>query len=308
MKKVFVVLNPVAGQSEPDILRDKLQEYADHIGWSVHLHEMNGEERLDEVLGGAREQGFDLFVAAGGDGTVAGVAGALAGTGVPFAILPVGTGNVLARDLGVPLEVDDALRLIFEEHVLKKVDAGRSGDQLFILNLSAGASARVMRDVQPEEKRRFGFLAYAWQGIQKLFGAQLRTFTLVVDGQEYRQRATEVLVMNSNSIGSPNITLGADVQMDDGQIEVYLVRTRTLGDYLNLIWNAIIMNKRRAPTFRRLVARDCVSITADRSLPVQADGEFIGHTPVAVQIMPGAVTVVVPPAVEGEDRAGIEGS
>ncbi len=294
MRKAFVVLNPAAGHSEPDTLRSMIDRVARQSGWQCHLHEMEKNEPLDRVLAAARAEGYELFVAAGGDGTVSAVAAGLVGSGLPLGIVPVGTGNVLARQLNIPLKEEAALRLIFQEHDLKQIDGLWSGDHVFLLNLSAGPIASIMRDITAQEKQRLGFVAYVYQGLKKLFGEGRHRFTITVDGQEYQFCASEAMVLNSPAVGSPKLNLGPNVAMDDGRAEVYLLRSRTVFDYAQVVWNAAIRRKRRARAFRRFVATDSVTIQVDPSMPVQGDGEYIGRTPVQVEVLAGAAMIAVP--------------
>ena len=303
MKKAFFVLNPVAGQSEPEELRTKIEERAAEAGWQVQLHEIEKEDSIEEVIARAREEGYGFFVAAGGDGTVSAVAGALVGSGTPMAILPVGTGNVLARDLEIPVDADEALALIFQEHDLKRVDGLRAVDRLFLLNISAGPMADVMRDVSSEEKRRLGFFAYLRDGVQKLIGHDQHRFTVTIDGQEYQFCASEAMVLNSGAVGSPNLSLGPDVRMDDGRIEVYLLRARNAMDYVRLLWNMLVARERRTRVSRRFVATKSVTIAVDPFMAVQGDGDFIGNTPIDVEILPGVVIIAVPSENENGDAA-----
>jgi diacylglycerol kinase (ATP) len=299
MKKALVILNPAAGQSEPEVLESQISEFARQKGWECHLHRMVEDEPLGETINHARAEGFALFVAGGGDGTVSAVASVLAGTGLPMAILPVGTGNVLARDLSIPVEVEEALEVAFGPHDLRHLDGLRANGRIFLLNVSAGPIASTMRDVSPDEKRRLGFVAYLIEGAQKLLGHNRHRFTLMVDGQERRFLASEAMVLNSPALGGPNLVLDAEVRMDDGRVEVYVLRVKTLGSYLRLAWSTLLAHDRQSQVAHRLRATETVSIAPEAPLPVQGDGDYIGQTPIEMQVLPGAVVVAVP--IEGGD-------
>ncbi len=294
MKKAFIVLNPVAGQSEPEELEAAIAEHARQHDWDCHLHHTAEEEPLDEIISRAQEEGYELFVAGGGDGTVSAVASALAGTGVTMAILPVGTGNVLARDLGIPTEPEEALEVAFGRHKVLNLDGLRSNDRLFLLNVSAGPIADTRRDVSSDEKRRFGIAAYLAEGIGKFAGHNRRRFLVSVDGKDYSFNASEAVVLNSPAFGGPNLTLDPDTRVDDGRVEVYLLRMKTLGDYVRLAWKALLSPGTHSPAFQHFVARETVSIAPDPPLPVQGDGDYIGQTPIEMRVLPGAVKVAVP--------------
>lgn len=294
MKKAFIVLNPVAGQSEPQVLEEKITELARQNGWDARLHRTAEGESLDDVIRHAGAEGIELFVAGGGDGTVSAVAGALVDSDLPMAILPVGTGNVLARALDVPTDPEQALQLAFGPHQLVRLDGLRANGRLFLLNVSAGPIASTMRDVDADDKRRLGFVAYVVKGARRLMGHDRRRFRITVDGQEHQVVASEAMVLNSPAFGSPHLAIDPEVQIDDGRVEVYLLRVRTPGDYLRLAWDALLAREPRSRVFRRFVASEQVSIASQPSLPVQGDGDYIGRTPIDLRVLPGAARIAVP--------------
>ncbi len=294
MKDLFVVLNPVAGNSEPDVLQELLHRRCAESGCTYDLHETRKDERVADVVHEALGRGFDVVVAAGGDGTVSGVADGLADQDVPLGILPVGTGNALAHDLGIPMEAEGALDLLLGEHSLRRIDALRIEDRFFVLNASVGISAEIMQETTSDVKRRFGRLAYLWNALRKLFGLERYHFILTIDGQETRLRATEIMVLNSGAIGTPYLQWGIEIRLDDGQVGVYALRPRTVWDLFRMGANLLLGREKGNPGIRHFEARQCIAIRVDRALQVQGDGEVIGHTPVEIEVVPNAVWVVAP--------------
>ena len=294
MRKAFVVLNPVAGQCDVDVVRQTLEQHFAKTNWTYEVYETTGQERVAEIVHAALERGFELFVAAGGDGTVSGVAGGIVHTAVPMGIIPVGTTNALARELDIPLELDGALSLLMGDHAITNMDAMRIRDQFFVLNIGIGISALMMRDTERDIKRRFGRIAYLWTGLAKLLGLRLRRFTVEVDGQSSRLRASEVLIVNSGGLGEPYFHWEPHIHLDDGRLDVFVLRARTAPDYLRVVWGLLLGRQKRDPNVRFLSAERSIAINADRPLPVQADGDVIGQTPIQVQVVPNALQVIVP--------------
>jgi diacylglycerol kinase (ATP) len=137
-------------------------------------------------------------------------------------------------------------------------------------------------------------VAYLLEGAQKLVGHNRHRFRVTVDGREHRFFASEAMVLNSPALGSPNLALDPEVRIDDGRVEVYLLRVKTLGDYLRLAWSALLAHERDNSVAHRLEAREMVLIAPELPLPVQGDGDYIGQTPIQLQVLPGAVLVAVP--------------
>jgi diacylglycerol kinase family enzyme len=186
------------------------------------------------------------------------------------------------------------LSLLAGEHSAKSIDAIRVADRLFFLNLSVGVSALMMRDTERDAKRRFGRFAYVWTGLTRLLGIQPHRFTVVVDGQVTCLRASEVVVANSGALGEPSLRWGPQVRLNDVRLDVCIVRAWTAADYLRVAWNVLRRRQDRDPNLRFLRAERSVTISARRPLPMQGDGEFLGWTPVHVEVLPSAVRVIVP--------------
>jgi YegS/Rv2252/BmrU family lipid kinase len=292
MRRAWVVLNPHAGGSDADRLREAVARTA-AAGLHCDVHVITPEEPLTATVRAALPSGLDLVAAAGGDGTVSAVASALVHTDVPLGIIPIGTGNILARDLGIPLDLDSALQLLCGPHHTRTLDAMQVADRHFLLSIGVGLSAVMMRDTTPADKRRLGRQAYLLRGLQALLGFQPRRFTLAVDGRVSRVRAAEVVVANSSTAGSANIRWGPHIHLDDGALDVCIVRARVSLDYFKIAWH-LLRRQKRDPRLRFLRATDSIVITAGRPLPVEADGDWIGQTPLRIQLVPAAVRVIVP--------------
>jgi YegS/Rv2252/BmrU family lipid kinase len=263
--------------------------------WEYEVYETSKDDDLAKVVKDAIDRGFEIMIACGGDGTVAGVASGVAETNIPMAILPAGTGNMLARDLGIPLKFESALEIITNQHEIMHMDAIRVKEQIYLLNLGVGLSSGVMERTEREQKRKFGMLAYAWSAVKELVGLKRRSYQVQVDDQVSMIRASEVLVVNSSFIGIHSFPKTLAFRPDDGMLDVVIVRARTLIDLATLLIGVLLGRKAPSSKFLSYKAYDKIVIHADRRLTVQADGEVIGQTPLEVKILPGALRVIVPP-------------
>ena len=294
MRRAFCVLNPSAGGTMSAALVPRIERAMEASGWEIQICEVTEGTNIGERVEEGVAHGFDTFIAAGGDGTIAAVAGALVGTDRLLGILPVGTGNVLARELGIPMRIGRALQVITDGHEVRKIDGMQVGDRHFFLNVGTGINARIMRDTDRGDKRRFGRVAYVWTGLKALFDFQPHRFSLIVDGERSSHRASEVFVANSGVLGDPSLRWEPSVQLDDGHLNVCIIRARTILDYLRVGWRMLTGGHKREPGVEcRLVDED-VTIQAERALPLQADGEFIGETPITVHVVPEAASIAVP--------------
>ena len=299
-QKAFVVFNPKAGkEDEAAELRSALARHFTSPRWTVEIYETTGKEDVTAICRAACEQGTSLVISAGGDGTLVGVANALVHSQVPLGILPLGTGNRLARILSVPLKLDEAVQLLAGDHTVIEIDALKVGDRYFFSNVSVGMSPEIMNETKSAQKKRFGRLAYVLTTIKRASLFHLRRYTLTIDGQTRRMRASEVLISNTTLLEKENLLFGPPETLNDGQLEVYLVTAHTLGDYVRLVWDLFRRPGQPMAKLYHWESQHSIRIEAGRTPQlVQADGEVISHTPVEIQIVPKAIHVIMPKPAE----------
>jgi len=294
MSHIYIILNPVSGTEDAERLQRTIAHHFAAQPGAYEIYRTTGQERLADVVQEAQRRGFETFVAAGGDGTVSAVADGLVNTHLPLGILPTGTGNVLARELGIPLNPKDALELVTGAHQTHAIDVLRAGARHCLLSVSLGLSSLTMQDTGREEKRVFGLLAYLWTGVKKLVGFQPVGFELTLDGDTFYRRAAEVTVANDGVLGMPAFRWGPDVALDDGRLDICFIHARNLLAYLKIGRHAVWGKQRHEPRLHCLEGGKRATVRADRDLPVQADGEIIGRQSIEVEILPRALDVIVP--------------
>jgi diacylglycerol kinase family enzyme/membrane-associated phospholipid phosphatase len=310
--RVLVVQNPIAGQSSPEFVRQIICAAFEAAGWQCDVYETTGHDDFPALIEQARRDGDDLVVAVGGDGTVADVADALVGAKIPLGIVPLGTGNVLAAELGISEDPRQAVALLVGEHHVCQLDAMQVAGHHYFLQVGTGLGSLMIRDTSREAKRRFGRLAYMVTLIRGLFGYRLRRYTLLIDGRVRRVRAWDVLVANAGTLGMRPLQWSPEINPTDGRLDVVVVKIRSLRDWSKVLWRLLLGLPHSGPAIRVYPLRHQATIASRRPQPVQADGEMIGTTPFAVRLVPRAIAVIVPvecpatepaSAAEGRERA-----
>ncbi|MGD8823278.1 MAG: diacylglycerol kinase family lipid kinase [Anaerolineales bacterium] len=292
-EKTLIVLNPVAGQQDVSTVRAAIEQAYKARGMAFDLYVTAGNASDKQRLQEALYEGYTTLVAAGGDGTVAEVAHVLVNTDIALGILPTGTGNGVARAMSVPLDLKAALELITGGHALHPIDAMKIKDQHHFLQIGAGLSGEAMEHVELDVKHRMGRLYYVWTGLKAFFGYQPHRLSIWIDDQRVDTKASEVLLVNCGTLGSPYIHWG-EANPIDGVLDLFVVRTRTILDILRFAWHAILGQQQRDPKVTYFKARDSVRIQADHALALQCDGDYCGRTPVEVDLIPQAVQIIVP--------------
>jgi diacylglycerol kinase (ATP) len=292
--KTYIVVNPVAGVSQPQAVRERIEAALLSRDIPFEIYETTGDEDLRQKVRSAVKQGFKLFVSAGGDGTLSGVIDGLVGTQIPLIILPTGTWNTVAQIMNIPLQIDPALELVFQDHTIRTVDALQVDQSFFILSVSAGVGSRTMEDVKRQEKRRFGKLVDLWKGLSQLMEFRSYLFDVKIDGKPSRFRASELLVVNSASLGLKALQLDPSIRMDDGKLNVCRIYANTLGEYFKLAISMLRGDQKHNWNVFCMEATKQVEIRCREKLPVQGDGDIIGRLPVTVKIVPKAIQIVTP--------------
>ena len=294
--KTFVVLNPVAGVSEPGTVREKIEMALQTHDLPFEIYETTGQDNEDirQLVGNAVKQGFKLFISAGGDGTLSSVIDGLVGTELPLVIIPTGTWNALARALDVPLQIDPAIDLVFQEHTIQTIDAMDVGGRYFVLSVSAGVGALTMKDVERQDKRRLGKLADLRKAVAEVLEFRAYQFEVKIDGKLTKFRAAELMVANTSILGIKSLQLDPNIRMDDGKLNVCRIYANSVSDYLKLAVSMLRGDQKRNWNVLCVEAQEEVEVRARERLPVQGDGDLIGHLPITVKIRPQAIQVVTP--------------
>ena len=293
-KKPFFIYNPVAGAGDPEKAQQVFKQACVQYGWQPKIHETEESEDLAQVIWSSLEGGCDVIMAGGGDGTVSAVASALVNSNVPLAIIPMGTGNLLARQLDLPLQMEKAFEYIAEMPEILFVDAMRIDERHYVLNASVGLSSVLIENTSREDKHRFGFLAYILTGIREFLGLQPYLFDLVVDDSHYLLRASEIFVSDTALLKEEAFLADVNMRADDGQLEVFVIKARTGWDYFSLLIDILQGRSRSTYKMDYYPARKQVRISTKKPLTVQADGEVIRKTPVIIEVIPRAIRVLVP--------------
>ena len=242
----------------------------------------------------AAESGAERVVAIGGDGTVVEAAAGLlaAPDPPPLAIVPQGTANLLALNLGLPHDRESAIQTAFSSEV-GRIDCGRANGEPFLIAVGAGVHADVIARADRSSKRRWGVAAYGIAGWHATRGVTPARFAVVIDGEEIEIEATTVQVMNVASVIRRGWEFARGVSPVDGILDVVAHRAATLAEHF--VTAAAVV--RGAPTATDLVIHRPgrrVRIDVDPPVTVQRDGEVAGRTPVEIDVLPHALPVVLP--------------
>jgi diacylglycerol kinase (ATP) len=289
-KRIMVIVNPAAGHDEPilNVLNDVF--YPANVDWDVRVTHKSGD--ATRLAKEAVEQGYELVAGYGGDGTQMEVANGLLGTGVPQAILPGGTGNAMAHDLKIPINLRQAAELVTTSHKRQAVDLARAGDRVYMLRAYAGVSQEQAASRQSKDK--LGQLAYIQAGVKMMTHISETPYRATIDGEPIEGQAVICYILNAGTIGGVmgiDLPKVGDVSISDGYLDLFVVSKgirplRAVSHHMFHWgeWQGGVYHFR---------GRE-ITLETEPSQDVWIDGEIDGKTPFTTSSMPEALEIVVP--------------
>jgi YegS/Rv2252/BmrU family lipid kinase len=294
-RRVAVVANPAGEHAEERgrETRAALEAAGLEVLWQETTREDPGVGQVRRALA----EHAELVMVSGGDGTVMACATALAGTEVPLAVLPGGTGNLLAVNLDIPTDLHGAVEVALHGR-RRRLDVGALGDDRFVIMAGIGFDAAMLRDADPRLKARVGAVAYVLSGLRHLRRRPTR-FEVRLDGRAPLARVGQGVLVGNLGRLQGGLPLLPDAAPDDGLLDVAVLRTRTLPDWLRLA-ASLLLRRRPSRSELELHRARRVEVRCRRPQPIQRDGEPAAPASnLAVEVVPAALTLCVPPE---EDR------
>jgi YegS/Rv2252/BmrU family lipid kinase len=291
--KFRFILNSRSGHIRRDpALAGRLRAFIARRGLDATVVLTEAPRHATALARAAIDAGCSVVVAVGGDGTVNEVAPALVGTPVALGLVPLGSGNGLARDLGVPLRTADALEVLLNGRI-RTIDVGCANDRLFFCAMGAGFDADLVERFNRCQRR--GLATYLRLGVLLWWRQRPERFVVHTGDARLELTALLVAVANAAQFGN-NARIAPGARVDDGVLDLVAVPPATLRNALPLVWRLFMGTLDRHPQVRRLRGP---RFTIERAQPglFHTDGE-IGPPAARIEISvrPAALRVLVPPA------------
>jgi diacylglycerol kinase (ATP) len=321
-----LIYNPSGGQVVVRHELDNVLTFLNRYGWSVTLRETSKPSEATELARHAANRGAKIVIAAGGDGTVNEVANGLVNTDAALGVLPVGTTNSWALQMGIPalnpmlpgtqvakmiaaLEeriarplpanyyrkvLLDAARVLVEEHTVV-VDMGELSGRYFLMWAGIGFDAASAKSISLKEKNRLGSWAYVLSAIEAAYRYPDTDVCLNLDGQVVKVNTPLIVVSNIQLYGGM-VEIGAKACVNDGKLDVCVFKG---GGFFTFVKHAMKVLTHRHLQDPKVEYYQCHEIVVEsaHSLPVHVDGEPFTMTPVAIHTVPSSLKVIVPKTV-----------
>lgn len=287
---VVVIVNPATRGNAVRLVELLRAAAPAHVSLDVHFTERpgHGADLARRLLDGATR-----MVAVGGDGTVAEVAGALRGSGIPLGIVPGGSTNIVAQELGIPTNIRRNVDMLFGGHRIVAIDVGICGERVFLHMAGAGFDSAFFSMTDRDLKRRIGWLAYLPAAARALNRAPFRLWIKTPD-TKIEVDSPLVLIANGASIITPRFRLNSLIRKDDGLLDVLVITATTPIQLARVFARLVTLQLERSPYLIHVTASE-VSIASEPTIDVELDGDVVERTPVMFTVDPRAVRLIVPP-------------
>ncbi|MBC7388566.1 MAG: YegS/Rv2252/BmrU family lipid kinase [Opitutaceae bacterium] len=289
LNHIHFILNPASGQDEPilsyinDVFKDS------NIKWDVSVTKASGDAQkfAHEQIGKT-----DMIAVYGGDGSVSEVSAAMINSQTPLAIIAGGTANVMAKELGMPIDTLEALKLLRDGNFsVKTIDMGLANEVPFILRVNFGILADMVSNTDRELKNSLGQLAYGVSTIQTINKAEAIIYKLIIDGVEFHEKGVALTVTNSGNIGVKDFSILPDISVSDGFLDVILLNNVDLLSLMKVAGTTLFQTGSDV-----LKHWKCKEITISTEKPVSwiCDDCEQNHNIIHIKTVPSALHVVVP--------------
>jgi YegS/Rv2252/BmrU family lipid kinase len=306
--KACMILNPAAGLRDFRRQLHNAVEYLEVRGWEIRLLETKEKGDATRLARHAAEMGCEVAIAVGGDGTLNEVVNGLAGSETALAIIPAGTANVYAADVGIPIWGPlrpNAVRIaaeIIHTGQRRKIDLGQiqlpdGRQRYFFMWCGIGLDAAISKEVHSEDTRRLGAAAWVIAGVMVALNFMGTRGNVIVDSQKKRRRVLWAVISNGQLYGRL-WRISPRAKMDDGMLDLTVFEGHGVPSTVRHLAGLTLGQYARDPTVHSYRGYS-FSIDTRRPLPVHVDAEPVGTTPVKIQVVPAALYVVLPPKLPG---------
>lgn len=308
----IIVYNPTAGRFPSRLLAERAGNVLRENGWNVHLEQTVDSEHITRLARKAADDKLDAFFMAGGDGSLNRAIAGLVGSETALGVLPAGTSNVFAQELGLPvlrwtrwMALEESARQLVKS-MPYPVDVGICNDYPFLLWAGVGLDAFIVRRIEPRQRweKHFSVVHYATSVVWHASFWHGMNLEVVADGETIRGHYLLALVSNVNLYAGGLFHLSPAAKLDDGLMDLWLFEGETVGDTVQMALELFAGRHVQSKSVRCIPFKE-LSLQSDSPLYMQMDGEpMIAESPARIAVLPKSLQVLVP---EGELNDQIRG-
>jgi len=288
-ERILFVINPKSGHGGEKNLKNLISDFAESKGFEYRLFIMKGNDKIhiSEII---QDYKPNLVAAAGGDGTINLMAGILAGTGIPLAIIPQGSANGMAKELNIPSKTENVLDILFTGKI-KPIDLITINNRICIHLADVGLNARVVKRFEKDTKR--GILTYAKYLFREMFLLKKYRFNISYEGKTIRRKGVSMTFANASQYGTGAVINPKGI-LDDGKFELVIIKPFPRINLISITWK-MFMNNLHTSDYVEIISCEKAKVISSRKTTLQVDGEVLGKVKeILIESMHKALLVIVP--------------
>jgi YegS/Rv2252/BmrU family lipid kinase len=288
--RILFILNRRSGNRNLNDLIEQINQKSNTYPFAYHIYFLESFVK-DSIQQEINRFKPDIIAVAGGDGSINLMAGILAGSKIPLAIIPFGSANGMAKDLDIPLNVGESMDVLLGG-AIKTIDLIRINDRICIHLADIGLNARVVKRFEKDLSR--GLLTYAKHLIEEMFFLKNYIFHIVYDGQKIRRKGVSITFANASKYGTGAI-INPGGQIDDGKFELVLVKPFPRIKLFSIAWK-MFSNKLHTSDYVEIFSCKKAVVYSNKKTTLQIDGEVIGKVKeIRLEILEKVLRLIVPP-------------
>lgn len=310
-KKVVLIMNPYSGSGStisrymknvlglkqrsfeqgksPEELSEQIQKYFTEYGFNAEVYLTKSSEDATGIARSCIRMKREMVVVAGGDGTINAVINGLAQSKIALGIIPMGTVNLLATELGIPADIRAACQLL-TEGAARLIDLGRINNRYFASLAGVGFDAFIKKETSPSLKHLLGGLAYVLYAAVSMIKYPFKSIHIHIDKEPYEHKGYLLIIGNGKYFGA-NMPIAPQAMMDDHKLDCVIYRKKGISGIIQYFWKIKTGSISQSP-YTEYLKVERVDISAHGKHPVHGDGELIGTTPVTVEVVPSALKII----------------
>lgn len=289
--KVLFVINPHSGRKEENNLEELIKDEVKKLNLDHRIYHMGSGDQEKKIRKEIESFGPEVVACAGGDGTVNLMAKILAETQITLLIIPNGSANGMAKELGIGNRIDFAISLL-GNGVRRKIDLLKINDHTCIHLADVGLNARIVKRFEQDQKR--GISTYAKHLMGEVFLIKQYRFYIKYDDKEIMRKAVSLTFANASKYGTGAV-INPDGILDDGKFELVIVKPFPNIKLLSIAWK-MFMGTLQTSEYVEVIRCSTAEIRSSKKTTLQVDGEVIGKVnEINISLLPQALSVLVPP-------------
>lgn len=288
-----IIVNPASGKGDSRKRLEEIKRAAEKRGWKGDFYETTKEIPGKKIVEKAIKKGAKHIIIGGGDGSIMEILEILRKHKVTLGIIPLGTGNLLARNLSIPLTVEEALDVaLFGKE--RRIDIGKANETHFSVVAGMGLDAQIMESTDRNMKDKLGYLAYFLNTMKHIHGKSFRYKVSLDNKTPFTMRAKTIMAANMGKImGGIEVVPHTDPQ--SGTLQIAAVKTHSTTSWINLFIHAIVDSVKKSPHYEIYKAKSITIQSLEKKITYQADGDSFAPTKTLnITIYPQAITILTP--------------